>query len=231
MSGSVFIYVLKDPETGEVRYVGKSAHPQTRLQRHIRESVNGRNHKECWVRALLVSGLRPVLEIEDEVSAETWAACEAAYIQFYRDAGCSLVNGTSGGDGLDSGVRHPNFGRRGLESCMFGRTHTAEARQKISVGNSGEKHYLFGKQMPARTKALLSQYSGKSHPQFGTKRRGATSGYQGVSWDGKRGKWRATAHYFREYKYLGRFCREQDAADAVSRFHAGVGDSPFSKVS
>jgi len=36
-AGTTFIYILKDPITNEIRYVGKADNPKVRLNEHIRK--------------------------------------------------------------------------------------------------------------------------------------------------------------------------------------------------
>lgn len=94
----VFIYVLKEPDTGEIRYVGKSDNPKTRLRAHVNRSKSHKDHRSCWIRSLLVRGTRPVLEIIDKVPETLWESAEMGYIHLYKSQGCDLVNGTPGGD-------------------------------------------------------------------------------------------------------------------------------------
>lgn len=114
MSPTTFIYALKDPTTGDVRYVGKANDVRKRLSAHKKEVRLGRKHHRAnWLRSLLVRGINPVLEIIDEVPNEpwTWQAIEVAYIQFYRELGCDLVNTTRGGEGTGRGEDSPRFGK------------------------------------------------------------------------------------------------------------------------
>ena len=139
---TVFIYVLKDPETGEVRYVGKSIQPKKRFRDHLCEKT--KTHRVNWFKSLASRGLKPIMEIEDEAQ-ENWEAIEAAYIQFFREQGCKLVNGTEGGEDPPAcwgrtGEKHPNFGRKGMKSPTFGQipwnkggNQTAEHKAKISA--------------------------------------------------------------------------------------------------
>lgn len=82
-----------------------------------------------------------------------------------------------------SGANHPQYGKRGKDSHSFGRTHTAEAKEKISkaknksnlsaetlmkmskaqsgennpmFGKRGEKHHNYGKSTPEETRKKIS---------------------------------------------------------------------------
>lgn len=98
---TVFIYALKEPDTGEIRYIGKANDPVERCDQHIWDAIRStkKSHKNHWIRFLLGRGLKPDLEILDEVPAEYWQQWEVAYIEFYREQGLNLVNTTLGGEG------------------------------------------------------------------------------------------------------------------------------------
>lgn len=76
-----YVYLLVDPRDGEIRYVGGSKSPKTRLRFHMWESLNNRP-KYQWLKGLKDIGLKPNLEIllsydkeremiEDEISTES----------------------------------------------------------------------------------------------------------------------------------------------------------------
>lgn len=100
MSRRWFIYVLEDPDTTEVRYVGVT-HGRNRLREHIYGARSGRerNHRACWVRALLRKGRRPVQRIVEEGVGPLWAQSEQTWIARLIAAGARLTNATSGGEG------------------------------------------------------------------------------------------------------------------------------------
>jgi len=156
---TTFIYVLKDPTTGEIRYVGKTDNPVKRARTHLVDRNN--NHRTCWIKSLLYLGLKPILEVIDEVPMTEWQAWEIAYVQFYSEEGCNLTNGTFGGDGW-----YP----------------TERTRQKMSEGKMGEKNPMFGKKPwcagkhfsnPKKRQHMLATGGpmkgkfGELHPNFG----------------------------------------------------------------
>lgn len=133
-----FIYSLSDPRTGEIRYIGKSVNPNYRLRKHIIRSKKEKYHRANWIRSLLSAGLKPVLDIVDEVPEDCWQALEAAYIQFFReDEGCDLVNSTPGGE---------------AGPICVGRKHSLEARQKMR----GKVPWNKGKKLPTDTRLKMS---------------------------------------------------------------------------
>lgn len=51
---------------------------------------------------------------------------------------------------------------------------------------------------------------------------GSTSRFVGVSWNARKGKWQAQCAFHGEYRYLGLYANEEDAAAAVDRYRAEV---------
>lgn len=99
MTEKTFIYILIDPRTNEVRYVGKSNNPKKRLfAYHIPQSKLKRTHKECWIYSLINKNLSPILKIIEETDLNNWCDREKYYIKHYLESGCNLVNATDGGD-------------------------------------------------------------------------------------------------------------------------------------
>lgn len=170
---TTFIYALCDPDTGAIRYVGKSSNPAHRLGQHLSDSDKCR--KANWIRSLQRAEQKPVLEILDEVSCVEWQSWEAAYIQFYREQGCDLVNTTSGGDGVEMteetrakigakakghtrGLgRHPSEETRAkLSLAKTGKRHSAETRAKLSLLHKGKRPGNFGKKATPEARAKQS---------------------------------------------------------------------------
>lgn len=112
----VTIYALCDPESGMIRYIGKTRYtPERRLTYHLTRSGKSKLPSANWLRSLKVSGLRPIIVDLDRVGLDDdWASRERFWIATCRDAGFRLLNLTDGGEGL-----------HGLEL-------TAEHRAKIS---------------------------------------------------------------------------------------------------
>lgn len=134
---TTFIYGLKDPTTGLIRYVGKSDNPKKRLHRHLNGAKKGEAcHRSDWLRFLQAKNQKPLIEIIDEVSEAEWQSWECAYIQFFKDEGCNLTNSTPGGEAGPSlpGELNPNFGK----------SISDERRVYLSEINSGEKHPKYG---------------------------------------------------------------------------------------
>lgn len=65
----VYFYYLKHPITDEIRYIGQTKRPKDRLHAHIYNARKGHedNWRANWIRSLLNEGLKPKMEIIEEV--------------------------------------------------------------------------------------------------------------------------------------------------------------------
>lgn len=96
------IYVLKDPTTLKIRYVGKTVSKLlTRLGQHISDARNNKinNHRVNWLRKLCNEGKLPIIEEIDYCTWEESKNLETYYIAYYKSLGCDLINETDGGEG------------------------------------------------------------------------------------------------------------------------------------
>lgn len=139
MMPNVFIYALKDPDTGQIRYVGASVNPKKRFCVHTHKGGQEDNHRARWVRRLQLGNMNPVLLILDEVPEAEWQQWEVAYIEYFRERGCNLTNGTKGGEGCHGTVRPMGF-FEGIKNPFFGHTHSLESRKIIGEAGRGRKH-------------------------------------------------------------------------------------------
>lgn len=96
----VYIYALCEPDTGEVRYIGKAVDPQQRLAHHLYPSaLKPETHKNRWLRQLLAQGLKPTTSILESVTDRPWQEAEREWIARYRESGANLTNILDGGIG------------------------------------------------------------------------------------------------------------------------------------
>lgn len=129
---TVQIYALRDPRSLYIRYVGKAADPERRLQMHLSPGQlrRYRSKKNSWLKNLLADGHVPYLEIVDEVDAEKANEAERYWIAWYRSQGAPLTNGTDGGDG--GAVTDPEARKR-INAARLGSKHTAETKALMSA--------------------------------------------------------------------------------------------------
>lgn len=113
-----FIYCLEDPITGEIRYVGKTNDPLKRFSSHYRRSTED-SWKSNWVKSLKRRGLKPRMEILEEVDGD-WVRSERFWIAYLKFLGCRLTNLTNGGEGAE-GLRHSIQTRERMSKQRKGR--------------------------------------------------------------------------------------------------------------
>lgn len=192
----VCIYVLKDPQDGSVRYVGKSN--ETRVSKRLNEHCQAKRlkvnrYKENWIKSLLLVDLKPVLEIIETCTSRNWQHREKYWIKYYRKLSGNLTNDTDGGNG---------------SLCIRSRKHSVENREKIS---RTLKEYF-------EDKDNLKQCSSAGLKCRGVKknRRNLSSIYTGVI-RVKNGPWQA--HISVNYKsmYLGSYHNEILAAESYDK--------------
>lgn len=140
----VFIYSLEDPETKEVRYIGKTIQKlEKRLIAHIYESNHKKNHKCNWINKLRKRGSNPKIKLIDIVHEDEWEFWEMYWIEQFRCWGFNLVNNTPGGEGYKHSdktkekIRQANSGKN---HYFYGRNHSKESKEKISKSLEGNQH-------------------------------------------------------------------------------------------
>lgn len=94
MISQVFIYALLDPDSGRVRYIGKSYDPKIRFKAHVGVAQNSPLGE--WICALKEHGKRPYLEVLESVSSVNWSGIELDYIKVFRLIWPDLLNQTGG---------------------------------------------------------------------------------------------------------------------------------------
>lgn len=93
-----YIYTLSDPNTLEVRYIGQTNNIDRRFNDHINSSLNENStkfntHKANWIRKIINSGSKPVLNIIHECNTlDESNYLERYYIEKYTNDGYNLTN-------------------------------------------------------------------------------------------------------------------------------------------
>ena len=106
-AGTVWIYALCHPDTGEVRYIGKANNPASRLKQHLRETRRA-TPVYSWIGKLRSEGKTPSMQVMAAAFGD-WQECEKALIAQHREGG-RLLNLALGGDEpfCPTGVRADN---------------------------------------------------------------------------------------------------------------------------
>ena len=115
----VFIYLLVDPRTFEIRYVGKTHNLRERLYVHMSNARRGNKaYVYNWIRLLTREDLSPMMFVVEVIWGD-WRQAEKRWIKSLREQGCRLTNQTDGGEGA------------------FGRAHSIETKRKIGEKSKG----------------------------------------------------------------------------------------------
>lgn len=133
----VKIYVLKHPDTLEIRYVGKTIRSLSRrLGNHISNAKGNKHNKHLsnWILSILALGKRPIIELIEEVDSSVWQDREKYWISHFSN----LINLTYGGDGC-KGFLHDKATRIKCGLANIGRKHTKEFKDALSNRLKGKK--------------------------------------------------------------------------------------------
>lgn len=145
------IYVLIDPRTDNIRYVGKTNDIKRRLVKHICESkLSTKSHKKAWINQLLKLNLKPIIEVVDVVSIYEWEFWEQHYISLYKSWGFNLTNLTKGGGGVLLNVPVWNKGLKGImkpNQTTFKPGNNIGKETRFKTGNTIGKETRFYKGM------------------------------------------------------------------------------------
>lgn len=132
----VVIYGLVDPNTQQIRYVGKTRQKvSSRLSAHLRE--RSKCHRLNWIKSLQDRGQKPEIIILEEIfGAWPWEESERYWIAHGRAEGWPLTNNTSGGDGVRDLSAET---RERMRQTWLGRKHSPDAVEKIRALKTGVK--------------------------------------------------------------------------------------------
>ena len=125
------IYILIDPETQQVRYVGKANNISQRYKAHLNRARKHQIHKLNWINSLKTKRLKPIIEVIDVVPIENWVFWETYWISQFKTWGFDLINYTNGGEGTTFG-NQTSF-KKGHKPWNYG-----TAKPKILKGNKGK---------------------------------------------------------------------------------------------
>lgn len=133
---TIKFYILEHPETGYVRYIGKTVQSlERRLYSHLR--CRFESYKSNWIKSLRRKGLTPKISLIEEIEyTENWEWLEEYWISQFRAWGFRITNMTDGGDGNNNQI----FSRESIEkrnSKLRGRKRPQWVRDKISKAKKG----------------------------------------------------------------------------------------------
>lgn len=149
----IHIYTLADPRTNLVRYVGKSNNPRRRYTNHLNKKDGP--HTRNWIGQLKALGLKPIQELLDECTENTWQDSEQYWIEQLRQWGFNLTNIHKGGGGYN--------GKKGSTPWNKGKKLSEETRKRMSEADR-DHSWKKGQKQPAETvQKRISRMSGVDH--------------------------------------------------------------------
>lgn len=131
------IYALLDPESREIRYIGKTNTPSKRFSWHLGDAKNNYTHKQKWIQSLLKVDKVPEMAVLEVCPVEVWQERERFWIALLAPHG-RLVNATLGGEGFD-GYQFTDETRERMRAAKVGKARPAEVREKMSASHTGKK--------------------------------------------------------------------------------------------
>jgi hypothetical protein len=102
---------------------------------HCSDVKRHKNKRTCWIKSLLTTGIKPKIELIDEVNEENASLKEIHYIKLFKSFGANLVNDTIGGEGV-KGYIATNECKRKISEAMKNRCFSEEHRKNLSLSNS-----------------------------------------------------------------------------------------------
>lgn len=147
------IYVLIDPITDQVRYVGWTSNPKQRIKNHIARSKHENHHRANWIKSLLKKEVLPKMMIIETGKGLGYAERESFWISYYRSIGCDLTNSTNGGEGT-IGYSHSENTKEKIRIGNTGKKMSSASIEKTRIANIGNKHSLGRKPTPSHIDKL-----------------------------------------------------------------------------
>ncbi len=144
----MFIYGLYDT-SGELRYIGQTClQPQKRLRQHLQPAqLRKHTHKNHWILSILENHQKPSVAILQQLhTLDDLNAAEDYWINFFKAQGCRLTNDRDGGIGM----RNPSpevrakmsAAKKGKIPYAATLPKSAETREKLRQANLGKTHSI-----------------------------------------------------------------------------------------
>jgi len=128
MKKRYIVYGLVDPDTKELRYVGKSSSGLRRAAQHTKPHYilrDGNVRKVNWIKKLLAGKKEPLVYVLEEcIGPEELNLAEIDAISYYRFLGCNLTNIQPGGEG---------FTPEGARAAYYSRTPASRRKSKENM--------------------------------------------------------------------------------------------------
>ena len=86
------IYILRDPRTYAIRYVGQTVNPDRRTLEHEKNYYQCSPLKTAWIEELANLKLKPVFEVVEDCDHAFVVERERWWCSHFADEGCDLLN-------------------------------------------------------------------------------------------------------------------------------------------
>jgi hypothetical protein len=110
----IIIYALLDPDTGEIRHIGRTKNLWRRYVLHLTR-LKGTSAKVAWLKDLEAKGRVPGVHVFETVAADEAATRERYWITYWRIQRLRLVNHPPGRDIVRRTVYVPQAMREKLQ--------------------------------------------------------------------------------------------------------------------
>jgi hypothetical protein len=162
-----YIYALIDPDTNEIRYVGRTKDLSKRYSRHLIESQlpQSKTHKHNWIRKILKNGKKPLIRVLEKVPYEHCIETEQKWIASLKSGGL-LTNSSDGGDGLINPSSETRNRMSTAQKKYWESLSTTARAEKINIltrqyrtpeGRLSARLRRLGRRTPEETKIKISQ--------------------------------------------------------------------------
>jgi hypothetical protein len=128
---TIYIYILIDPRTESVRYVGKTNNPRLRFNVHTSRKFDKKSHRDMWVKQLCELGLKPLMVIVEETNEDHWKERERFWQLHFESLGADLTNINECGYGPLGTCKTPE-GLAAMRARMHALNQRVDVREKIS---------------------------------------------------------------------------------------------------
>lgn len=122
----VEIYALIDPDSNQIRYIGKANNAQLRLQSHLKDSINRNTPVYSWIRKLTSQNKIPIMQVICRCNKDNWREQEINAIAEYS-INNRLLNIALGGDQPYCSIEQRSINGR----LVAGKIHSNPLLKKI----------------------------------------------------------------------------------------------------
>lgn len=81
---NIYIYKLVDPNTNEIRYIGKTGNLKNRFSGHLSNAKKLKSRLANWIKQLSTQNLQPIMEIVEICTIDNWEEREIYWINFFK---------------------------------------------------------------------------------------------------------------------------------------------------